>query len=118
MKGGREHVVPLADAAVKLLKGMSPSTSGLIFRGERSGSMMGLNEMNKTMATLDVNGATPHGLRGSFRMWCAENGVSREAAEMCLAHKVGSEVEQSYQKSKLIEQRRKIMGRWASYCAN
>jgi integrase len=117
MKGGQEHLVPLSDAAIGLLKSMSPS-SGLIFRGERSGGLMGLNEMNKTMATLDVNGATPHGLRGSFRMWCAENGVSREAAEMCLAHKIGNEVERSYQKSKLIEQRRKIMGRWAIYCAN
>jgi integrase len=116
MKGGREHVVPLADAAVKLLKSMSPASSGLVFCGERSGGLMGLNEMNKTMATLDVNGATPHGLRGSFRMWCAENGVSREAAEMCLAHKVGNEVERSYQKSKLIEQRRKIMSAWAIYC--
>jgi hypothetical protein len=37
---------------------------------------------------------------------------------MCLAHKVGNEVERSYQKSKLTEQRRKIMGRWAIYCAN
>jgi integrase len=88
MKGGREHVVPLADAAVKLIKGMSPSTSGLIIRGERSGGLMGLNEMNKTMATLDVNDATPHGLRGSFRMWCAENEVPRE--EICLAHKAGN----------------------------
>jgi integrase len=118
MKTGSEHVVPLADAAVKLLKSMSPTSSRLVFRGERNGGMIGANQLNKLMATLDVNGATPHGLRGSFRMWCAENGVSREAAEMCLAHKVGNEVERSYQKSKLIEQRRKIMSAWAIYCAN
>jgi hypothetical protein len=37
---------------------------------------------------------------------------------MCLAHKVGSEVERSYQKSKLIEQRRRIMKEWARYCDN
>jgi integrase len=118
MKGSHEHVVPLSDAAVKLLKSMSPASSGLVFVGERNGGMIGANQLNKLMATFDVNGATPHGLRGSFRMWCAENGVSREHAEACLAHKVGSAVEQSYQKSKLIEQRRKIMGRWAGYCTN
>jgi integrase len=118
MKTGSEHVVPLADAAVKLLKSMSPASSGLVFRGERNGGMIGANQLNKLMATLDVNGATPHGLRGSFRMWCAENHVPRELAEMCLAHKVGNEIERAYQKSRLIDQRREIMGRWASYCAN
>jgi integrase len=63
------------------------------------------------LISLTAASATPHGLRGSFRMWCAENEVPREAAAICLAHKAGNEVEQSYQKSKLIEQRRKIMGR-------
>ena len=116
MKTGSEHIVPLSDAAVKLLESMKPATSGVIFPGERS-AMLGAGQINKLMATLDVNGATPHGLRGSFRMWCAENGIPREYAEACLAHKVGSAVEQSYQKSKLIEQRREIMGRWAVYCA-
>jgi integrase len=115
MKAGSEHVVPLPDAAVKILKAMAPASSGLVFVGERNGGMIGANQLNKLMVTLDVNGATPHGLRGSFRMWCAENGVSREVAEACLAHKVGNTVEQSYQKSKLIEQRRKIMGRWAGH---
>jgi integrase len=118
MKTGSEHIVPLSDAAVKTLKGMSPASSGLVFRGERNGAMIGANQLNKLIATLDVNGATPHGLRGSFRMWCAENHIPRELAETCLAHKVGNEVERSYQKSKLIEQRRKIMERWATYCAN
>jgi integrase len=97
---------------------MSPSTSGLIFRGERSGGLMGLNEMNKTMATLDVNDATPHGLRGSFRMWCAEHEVPREAAEICVAHRIGNQSERAYQKSNLVESRRDIMGRWADYCAS
>jgi integrase len=116
MKGGHEHVVPLPDVAVKLLKGMSAS-SGPVFRGERNAATIGANQLNKLMATLDVNGATPHGLRGSFRMWCAENGVSREVAEACLAHKVGNEVERSYQKSKLTEQRREVLARWAEYCS-
>jgi len=117
MKGGREHVVPLSDAAIKLLKSMSPATSGLVFVGERNGGMIGANQLNKLMATLDVNGAVPHGLRASFRSWCAENEIPRELAEMCLAHEVGNVVERSYQKSSLVEQRRAIMQRWADYCA-
>jgi integrase len=117
IKAKREHVVPLADAAIKLLKGMGPTTSGLVFVGERTGGMIGANQLNKLMATLAVNGATPHGLRGSFRMWCAENEIPRELAEQCLAHEVGNVVERSYQKSSLIEQRLAIMQRWADYCA-
>jgi integrase len=115
MKGGSEHVVPLPDAAVKLLKSMSPAT-GLVFVGERNSGTIGANQLNKLMATLDVSGATPHGLRGSFRMWCAENHVSREVAEACLAHKVGNQVERAYMKSKLTEQRREVLARWAGYC--
>jgi hypothetical protein len=42
---------------------------------------------------------------------------SREVREMALAHKVGSEVEQAYRRTKLFDRRRSIMASWAAYCS-
>ena len=50
--------------------------------------------------------ASVHGMRTSFRSWCAETGQRWDAAEMCLAHAVGNEVERSYQRSDLLDARR------------
>ena len=44
-----------------------------------------------------IDGRTCHGLRSTFRDWCAaqEPRVECEIAELCLAHKIGSAVEQA-----------------------
>jgi integrase len=54
----------------------------------------------------------PHGLRSSFRDWCAENGVDHLVAELCLAHRVGSDVERAYRRSDLLERRLAVMAAW------
>jgi len=56
--------------------------------------------------------AVPHGLRSTFRDWCAEQGVDRDMAEMALAHTVGSEVERAYRRSDMLERRRALMVTW------
>ena len=56
----------------------------------------------------------PIGMRTSFRSWAAEQGVSREVAEGCLAHAVKG-VEGAYQRSDLLAARAEIMERWARY---
>jgi hypothetical protein len=37
---------------------------------------------------------------------------------LALAHSVGSAVEQAYQRSDLLDQRRRLMADWAAYCAS
>ena len=61
--------------------------------------------------------ATVHGFRSSFRDFCGERGVAREVAEGCLAHKVGSSVEQAYARSDLLERRREVMQAYGAFCA-
>lgn len=58
---------------------------------------------------------TMHGCRSTFRDWCAENGVDRVLAEKCLMHATGNEVEQAYQRSDLLEQRRPVMQKWSDF---
>lgn len=45
----------------------------------------------------------------------ADNGVEFELAEACLAHAVGNAVVQAYQRSSMLERRRRIMQAWASF---
>lgn len=56
---------------------------------------------------------TMHGCRSTFRDWCAETGQDPILAEKSLMHATGSEVEQAYQRSDLLEQRRPLMQAWA-----
>ena len=59
--------------------------------------------------------AVPHGLRSSFRDWAAERGYSRDLAEICLAHKVGSDVERAYRRSDMLERRRQVLRDWEQF---
>lgn len=56
---------------------------------------------------------TIHGVRSTFRDWCAENGVPDAEAEKSLGHRWGSAVTRAYYRSDLLDQRRALMQRWA-----
>ena len=60
-------------------------------------------------------GCVPHGMRSSFRNWCAETGVSREIAERALGHEIHNPVEKAYVRTDLLEQRRDLMEKWSQY---
>lgn len=57
--------------------------------------------------------ATLHGVRSTFRDWCAETGQDPILAEKSLMHATGTAVQQAYQRSDLLEQRRPLMQEWA-----
>jgi len=58
-----------------------------------------------------------HGFRSSFRVWAGEqSSTSPDIIELCLAHKVGGNVERAYQRSDLLARRRLLMKSWATYC--
>jgi integrase len=126
MKAGREHVVPLSDPAKKviawraLLSGedVQPN-AGIVFPGGHSPNADSVKRLSN-MALLQVMrrlmpGSTVHGWRSTFRNWCAENGVPRELAEAALAHQVSNKTEAAYLRTRLIEQRREVMEKWAAF---
>jgi integrase len=131
MKMKRDHTVPLPEAAVALLRSL-PRFEGnpLVFPAQRGGQMsdMTLSATMKRMHESDVKAggpgyldlesgkpAVPHGLRACFRMWAGEAGLSREHAEIALAHKFGDATEQAYQRSIYTEQRRPMMEAWGKF---
>ena len=83
-----------------------------------------MRRMNKSAIKEGSNGfldirsskpAVPHGLRSTFRDWVAKNGQSREAAELQLAHKFGSNVEHAYYRTDLLFERSKLLSAWFEY---
>lgn len=117
MKGGKEHVVPLSDAAIALLKSTPKFLNNpLVFPGARRGKTMSRSTMLHSLKSMKGSGQTMHGMRASFRTWVAETTLhSRDVAEMALAHKVGSEVERSYQRGTALKRRAILMQQWSDY---
>lgn len=120
MKGGREHRVPLSDAALAVLKGMKKGEAGeCVFPGskpKRPLSNMAFLMLLRRMKRINLTG---HGFRSTFRDWAAERtAYPAEAAEMALAHVVGDKVEAAYRRGDLFEKRIRLMQDWADFCGS
>jgi integrase len=122
MKGGREHRVPLSDAAAAILDQMHPdaiaSASGLVFPGSIEGQPIGERTIARTVERMGRREVTVHGFRSCFRDWAAERtAFPNEVAEMALAHAVGSKVEAAYRRGDLFDKRRQLADAWAKFCS-
>jgi integrase len=120
MKAGREHRVPLSDAAMALLERQaSVRENEFVFPGRVPGQSIRIDAPMKPVEKLGLKGkVTAHGFRSAFRDWAAEQtNFPREIAEASLAHAVGDATERAYQRSDFIAKRRQIMDAWARYIA-
>ena len=120
MKAGREHRVPLSDAALEVLRRAKAldDNSGLVFpslyKAGRELSDMTLTKLLRDNGLAEV--ATVHGFRTSFKTWCMETTETPWAVgEAALAHTLGNSTEQAYARSDLFERRKDLMQQWADY---
>lgn len=115
MKAGKDHVVPLSEPAMAVLRDAHERRdgSGFLFPSARR-KALGVNSLTTLAKAAGI--PTVHGLRSSFRDWAGETGEPRELAEAALAHTLPS-VEAAYARSTMIERRRGLMARWAAYVA-
>jgi integrase len=120
MKGKREHRVPLSDAAMQVVEqALTLSTGDYLFAGARRGRPLSNMAMEMLLRRMEIEDATVHGMRSSFRDWAGdETHFPREVIEAALAHAVGDKAEQAYRRSDALEKRRKLMDAWASYCSS
>ena len=92
--------------------------SKLIFPGSQPGRP--LSDMTLTKLLRDMGLAercTTHGMRSSFKDWCAEVAkVRNEVSEAALAHVVKDKTESAYRRAEYLEERRGVMRAWAAYC--
>jgi integrase len=120
MKGGREHRVPLAPAAVELLRAL-PHEAGneFVFIGAKVGaglSGMSLFRLLRRMGHADV---TTHGFRAAFSTWASEcSNHASHTIEVSVAHAVGNETEKAYRRGDLLAKRKQLMEAWGRYCVS
>ncbi len=118
MKAGRDHTVPLSDAAIEVLRGQTGIDPELVFPGRRmGGKRKPLSDMALLMKLRRIRpGVTVHGFRSSFRDWCAEEThYARDVCELALAHAIENKVEAAYRRGDLLEKRRGLMADWAAF---
>jgi integrase len=117
MKGGKEHRVPLAPELVDMLRDLPREDDHpFLFLSAQPGRPLSPESLLRVMRRMERSEAV-HGFRSSFRVWAGEqSSTSPDIIEMCLAHKVGDNVERAYQRSDLLERRRQLMESWATFC--
>lgn len=123
MKARQAHTVPLSAEALAVLAAVRGLGHELIFPAPaavRNGAQHGAQRPLSFNAFARYlprgeDRATAHGFRTSFRTWCGDHRVDREVAELCLAHRIGSAVEQAYARGDLLRHRRAVMERWARH---
>lgn len=112
MKAGREHVVPLSDAALAILAA-KPRKSPPFALSENAMLYLVQKPAPKGYGLP----FTVHGFRSSFRDWGSEEtDFPREVLEMALAHTIADKTEAAYRRGALLEKRRTLMEAWAAYC--
>ena len=141
MKMRREHVVPLSDAAVEVLRLLWQKTGGgnqpFPWTGEtripnnpetrkRLGNFVFTingripisdNTLNKALRSLgyDKTRHVGHGFRKSFSTLMHELGFNSDDIELCLAHMDKNKIRGIYNKALRLDARRELMDRWGEY---
>ena len=82
---------------------------------------MALSELMKGMFERGemAQHAVPHGWRSTFRDWAAEKtDYPDEIRKLASGHAVNDAVKLAYQRSDLLEKRRRLMNDWATFLTN
>jgi integrase len=119
MKAGKEHRVPLSDAAHAILTRMDKHRMGkYVFPGRSEGKPLSDMSLTAVLRRMNRGDITVHGFRSTFRDWASETtSYPPHAVEMALAHTIGDKVEAAYRRGDLFEKRSRLMAEWARYCA-
>jgi integrase len=121
MKKEKEHRVPLSAQAINLLKQVPKITGNNKVFPSPKGFSLSDNTLSKLMRDMRATGelsvdAVPHGFRSTFRDWAAEQtAYPDEIRKAASGHRVGDSVQQAYQRTDLLEKRRKLMNEWANF---
>lgn len=121
MKAGREHQVPLSDAAIAVLEDVAGDVDlrgAYVFPGGRAGKPLSNMAFLMLLRRMKRGDLTAHGFRSTFRDWVGDRtNFARDLAELALAHAVGDKVEQAYRRGTGFEKRVGLMEAWAGFCA-
>jgi integrase len=120
-KTRQEHRVPLSAQAINLLRRL-PRFAGVtkVFPSSNGKALsdMALSQLMRGMrerGELPMD-AVPHGFRATFRTWGAEQtSYPDEIRKAASGHVVGDQVKEAYERTDLLEKRRRMMTEWADF---
>jgi integrase len=114
MKADREHRVPLTEEVLALLGKRGADDAFLFPSGRSGGGQLSHNATYDLLKSLRP-AITLHGFRSTFTSWAANHEWTKEFRDLALAHVVGDNVFQAYNRDPLVERRRPMMEQWAKY---
>lgn len=132
LSGERAKRVPLTDEMLEILRRTeSHGNNSLVFPAPRGGGMSDaslgavMRKIHDARHKVDGVGyidaaskkpAVPHGVRSTFKAWARElTTYDYEMSEIALWHKVGGRVQQAYDRTDMLEKRRKMMQDWYNF---
>jgi len=115
----KPHIIPLSRQMLAMLQDLNANTrsSEYVFPAHR-GDKGHLNNSTANVAIkrMGYSGElVAHGMRGTASTALNELGFNKELVEICLSHKIGSDVSQAYNHAKYLEQKRAIFQYWSDY---
>jgi integrase len=119
MKMDEEHIVPLANQAIAILRDLEPITGDgrYVFPSLRGARPLSENTVNFALRSMGYSGdqITGHGFRAMASTCLNEQGFPPDVIELQLAHAERNEVRAAYNRAKRIPERRAMMQSWADY---
>lgn len=114
-KTGKSFRIPLGTEAQKIIRDTKANSEQQYLFTSHKGGPLSPNAMTTFMKRCEMS-ARPHGFRATFRTWAEnETDADWETKEISLGHSVGSRVERAYQRSDLIEKRRRLLEQWQEF---
>jgi integrase len=114
MKLKREHLVPLCDRALKLVREVAGEKFLFPSPDNRE---LGNGAMLKLLERMGYDHVTVHGFRSTFKDWAVDKTTFENyVSEAALAHAIGDKTEAAYNRTTYLNKRRKLMEDWAAFC--
>jgi integrase len=120
MKRDRDHLVPLSDQALAVLKQLRarsrPEARYVLSAPHRMDRPMSENAVLYLIARMGYKGRmTGHGWRSVASTWANENGYSPDAIERQLAHVPDNKIRAVYNRAEYLPDRKKMLQDWADW---
>ncbi len=120
MKTGNDHITPLPQQVVVLLKQLKQLADGSEFVFPSSAAKLGHIHRDSLSKILRENGlvgvTVTHGFRATFRTIARERlRADADVLEAQLAHAKKGEVQAAYDRAQFLEERHDLVQRWADY---
>ncbi len=116
-----EHVVPLSNAAVAVLKNIAVLglAGDVVFQStDKPGEPLSDAAMRSVLDRMGgaYEKLTPHGFRSTLKTWASEaTNFQHEVIEAALAHGITDKLEAAYRRGTFFEKRRRLMAAWDEF---